>query len=125
MTGEVARVGCGIGLNVQRPAKENEPITPTPSYLSDMRSVERAGVLSEILARFANDLWMLNSPHEIASRWQSAAALAGTIYRLHLDYPSETIEAIAQELGPAGELIVAENGRRRVISLADARVIRH
>lgn len=124
VTGETARVGCGIGLNVQRPMVENEPITPPPSYLSDVRRIQRASVLSEILGRFLDDLWLLDYPPEIASRWQSVAALAGTTYRLQLDYPPETIEAVAQELGPAGELIVTQNGRRRVISLADARVIR-
>ncbi len=124
VTGETARVGCGIGLNVRRPVTECESIVPPPSYISDVRSIDRTTILSEILARFLDDLRLLDHPEQIARRWESVGALRGSTYRLRLDHPPECLEAVAQQLGPAGELIVSENGTRRTISLADAQVVR-
>ncbi len=124
VTGETAHVACGVGLNVARPSRPLESITPAPSYLSDVRRIERATVLGAILRRFADDLSLLEDPQRIAREWERVASLAGTRYRLRLDGESQTIEATAEAIGPAGELIVTEHGKRRAIALADARVLR-
>jgi len=124
VTGETALVGCGVGLNVQRTAIEPAAITPPPSYLSDVRHIDRATVLAEILSRFSDDFWLLDHPRQVARRWERAAGLPGKVYRLQVDNSAQSMEASAQKLGPSGELIVSENGTTRLIGLADARVIR-
>ncbi len=122
--GEKAWVACGVGLNVHRPSTTVEPVQPPASYLSDVQNIDRPRVLAAVLTRFANELSLLDYPAQVARNWERAAALAGTIYRLQVDRESGSIQAIAQALGPTGELIVSENGRLRIIALADARVVR-
>jgi biotin-(acetyl-CoA carboxylase) ligase len=81
-------------------------------------------VLSQILDEFSKNVALLERPREVAERWENAASLAGTVYRLEIDRPPENIECTARGLGPTGELIVDHNGVRRTIPLADARVLR-
>jgi BirA family biotin operon repressor/biotin-[acetyl-CoA-carboxylase] ligase len=127
VAGERAWAGCGVGLNVLRPAADDrtlEEISPPPAFLSDHRPAERGAVLDAILAAFTRRLRELDTPGAIAREWEARAGLAGTPYRLLVDGSSEPFEAVAQSIAPDGGLIVIHDGRERTIALADARVLR-
>lgn len=128
VAGESAWVGCGVGLNVVRPAgaTELDALDPPPSFLSDRRpqSVERDQLLQAILSAFTRRLGELDDPATIAARWQTRAELAGTPYRILLDDGSAPFEASALRLSPDGGLVVTRDGIEQTISLAEARVLR-
>mgnify|MGYP001279908398 CR=1 FL=1 len=124
--GDNAMVACGVGLNVHRPAefKAFSAIAPPPAFLEDtIPDIKREPLLGEILRAFAANLKLLENPRMIALRWEAAASLDGTPYRLALDN-GEAFEAVAQRLGPDGALIVKVGDEERTIHLADARVVR-
>jgi len=120
----VARVACGVGINVLRPGAD-PGIDPPPAFCSDVAAVERAALLSAILAEYERALSMLNEPTRIAAAWDAAAELPGRRYRIALDNESQPFEAVAHGLEDGGGLRVArENGTLVTVSLADARVLR-
>ena len=121
-----ALVAIGIGLNVHRPAdnKSYAAIDPPPAFLADeIAEVRRELVLGDILLAYASQLKLLANPRSIALRWEVAANLAGTPYRVALD-AGETIEGTAERLAPDGALILRVNDEERAVHLADARVLR-
>ncbi|MDQ2872096.1 MAG: biotin--[acetyl-CoA-carboxylase] ligase [Candidatus Eremiobacteraeota bacterium] len=122
VTGASAWVGCGVGVNVTRGGPL--PIDPPPAFCSDASPVMREELLTTILLRFDALLDDLRSPQNIARRWEAAAAIPGTRYRLLVDGCSEPFEARAIRLATGGSLVVEQDGRTREISLADARVLR-
>jgi hypothetical protein len=60
----------------------------------------------------------------IAHAWETRAGLPGTPYRIQVDGEDSPVEGAAVRIGPAGELVVAVDGRERSIALGDARVLR-
>ncbi|GAC1391236.1 MAG: hypothetical protein NVSMB31_08550 [Vulcanimicrobiaceae bacterium] len=118
-------VACGVGINVKRtddPAYKN--IDPPPAFISDVSDVDRVDLLSAILQHYDSSLKLLDHPHLVAHRWEDAAQLKDTPYRLLVDGETEPIEGNAIRLGHHGELIVNVSNQIREIRMADARVIR-
>jgi BirA family transcriptional regulator, biotin operon repressor / biotin---[acetyl-CoA-carboxylase] ligase len=120
--GSTARVACGVGINVHRPAVETG-IEPPPAFCDDVAVVERAALLRSILLEYQRTLSMLDRPEHVTALWDEAAQLPGRRYRIQLDGEREPFEAIAQGLTIGGGLsVVRAGGARQTISLADARV---
>lgn len=121
ITGNVAHVGCGVGINVFRPAGGAPAIVPPPAYLSDVApNVSREVVLGEILSAFQQRLGSLHSPQAIARTYEERAALPGAHYRVLVDLDQVELEGIARGLGPDGALRLDVDGVEHAISLADA-----
>lgn len=124
--GSRAWVACGLGINVRRtddPAYAH--IDPPPAFISDVSHVDRPELLSAILQTYDSTLVSLDRPHLIPRRWEDAAKLKGTRYRLLVDGENEPFEATADRIGPAGELVVkTDDGKERAVAMADARVLR-
>lgn len=126
VTGDYAWVGCGIGVNVRRPADAAalQAIAPPPAFVSDVADVERDALLQRLLHNAEERYDDLASPQRIIHAWEAAAGLPGARYRILIDGESEPFEAKALRLLPGGALLVEHQGRQREISLADARVLR-
>jgi BirA family transcriptional regulator, biotin operon repressor / biotin---[acetyl-CoA-carboxylase] ligase len=124
VTGERARVACGVGINVTRASGADRGIDPPPAFCNDVASIERASLLERILLRFAADLHSLDDPRGLATRWEREAGLPGRRYRIAHDRNKDAYDVTAISLAPDGGLIVEHNGRRETVSLADARVLR-
>lgn len=122
ITGNVAYVGCGVGINVLRPgAGAPAAIAPPPAYLSDVApNVRREVVLSEVLLAFQQRLGSLHSPAAIARTYEERAALPGARYRVLVDLDQVELEGIARGLGPDGALRLDVDGVEHAVSLADA-----
>ncbi len=125
VAGNEAFVGVGIGLNVRRPGDADiADIDPPPAYLSDAAPhVSREDVLAGILGAMEGIADVLERPLDIARAWEERSGLAGRPYRLRLDADGTLIEGIALRLGPEGGLVLAVDGKERVVHLADARVV--
>ena len=123
--GPEAHVGCGVGLNVRRPAGPAlTAIDPPPAYLSDAAPrVAREDVLARILGVMDALAELLDRPDEIARAWEERAALRGRHYRLRLDADGSVVEGAAVRLGLDGGLVLLCAGRERTVHLADARVV--
>ncbi|MFN2529175.1 MAG: biotin--[acetyl-CoA-carboxylase] ligase [Candidatus Baltobacteraceae bacterium] len=123
--GARAWVACGVGINVTRSEDAAyAPIDPPPAFISDVSQVERPELLSAILQTYDSMLALVEKPNLVARRWEDAAKLKGTHYRLLVDGETEPIEGVAQRIGHHGELILHTGGQDRSIAMADARVIR-
>jgi BirA family biotin operon repressor/biotin-[acetyl-CoA-carboxylase] ligase len=122
VSGEIAHVGCGVGINVLRPsASALTGIAPPPSFLTDAApSVAREIVLAEILLAFERRLPALHAPATVAHTYEERAALAGARYRVLLDRDGVELDGIARGLGPDGTLRLDAGGGEHAISLADA-----
>lgn len=123
VAGDVAHVGCGIGINVLRPAaRALAAIDPPPAFLGDVAPhVQREVVLSEVLLAFERRLASLHAPAAIARTYEERAALPGARYRVVVDLGEVELEGIARGLGPDGALRLDVGGVEHAISLADAR----
>ena len=124
--GARAWVAAGVGINVTRTSDASyEEINPPPAFLCDVSDLERGELLSTILQQFDSMLGLLEKPNIIARRWEDAATLKGTPYRLLVDGETTQIECVAQRIGHHGELVVElADGTTREITMADARVLR-
>lgn len=121
ITGNVAHVGCGIGINVFRPAGAAPAIMPPPAYLADVApNVRREIVLGEILQAFEQRLGSLHSPLAIARTYEERAALPGAHYRVVVDLDQVELDGIARGLGQDGALRLEVDGVEHAVSLADA-----
>ena len=123
--GPEAHVGCGVGLNVRRPAgAAPAAIDPPPAYLSDgAPRVAREEVLAGILGVMDGLTELRDRPDEVARAWERRAALRGRHYRLRLDADGSVVEGPALRLGPDGSLVLLSAGRERTVHLADARAV--
>jgi BirA family transcriptional regulator, biotin operon repressor / biotin---[acetyl-CoA-carboxylase] ligase len=123
VAGEIAHVGCGVGINVQRPAASAPPaIEPPPAFLSDAAPhAVREVVLTEILFAFERRLPALAAPALVARAYEERAALSGARYRVRVDLGAVELEGIARGLGPEGALRLDVGGVEHAIALADAR----
>lgn len=126
VTGEYAWAGCGIGINVHRPANPalTEPIQPPPAYVSDVAHIDREQLLEALLRNAEECYDDLAFPERVIRAWDAAAGLPGARYRILIDGESEPFEAKALRLLPGGALLIEHEGRQREIALADARVLR-
>ncbi len=128
VNGDRAWVGCGVGLNVHRPADAATiaAIEPAPAFLSDSApQVERSRLFGELLRAFERMLPLLARPDAVARAWDQRAEIDGTPYRLRLDRDGSIVEGIARGLGRDGALrIVTSDGSETEIHLADAHVLR-
>ena len=125
--GDLSYVGCGVGLNVSRPERDDDlaTVVPPPAFLSDAFStVPRETILSEILLAFDRNFRKLASPRVVARMWEKRAALDGTPYRLDFGDGSEPVDALARRIGDDGSLVVDDGTRERAIAIAEARVRR-
>jgi BirA family biotin operon repressor/biotin-[acetyl-CoA-carboxylase] ligase len=122
VAGDVAHVGCGIGINVHRPdARALAGIAPPPAFLSDAApTVTREAVLAEVLVAFERRLGALHTPSIVASAYTERAGLAGARYRVRLDRDGSELDGTALGLGPDGTLRLSAGGTEHAISLADA-----
>lgn len=123
VTGERARAGCGVGINVRRDERAAE-IVPPPAFCDDVTDVDRAKLLAQILNRFSMRMEMLDIPDHVARRWEREAGLPGRAYRFQRDDEASPFDATAIALDNGGGLIVERAGKREIVSLADARVLR-
>jgi BirA family biotin operon repressor/biotin-[acetyl-CoA-carboxylase] ligase len=123
VTGASAHVGCGVGINVIRPADDAlAGIEPPPAFLSDVAAgVVREAVFAGTLLAFERRLPSLRDPDAIARTYEERAALAGTPYRVRLDRDGSELDGIARGLGSDGTLRLDVDGVEHAISLADAR----
>jgi len=124
VAGDRATVGCGIGLNVLRPA-DGDGVDPGAAYLSDaVAAPSREALLLAILAELDASLERLAEPTEVARAWEAAAGLPGAPYRILIDGEAKPFDAVALRLAPDGGLVVEHAGHERVVSLGDARALR-
>ncbi len=126
VVGEEAWVACGVGINLSRPQNPDAlaGIVPPPAFISDIRELDREELLQAILRRADLSYGDLRSPPKVARAWEGAAGIPGTRYRLLPDGSEEPFEATALALVEGGGLVVDAGDSRRVIALADARVLR-
>ena len=121
VAGDVAHVGCGVGINVFPAAGAHAAIEPPPAFLSDFgRDVRREVVLTEVLLTFERRLASLHAPAAVARTYEERAALRGARYRVRIDLGEVELEGIARGLGPDGALRLDVDGVEHAISLADA-----
>ncbi|GAC1584701.1 MAG: hypothetical protein NVS3B7_19910 [Candidatus Elarobacter sp.] len=125
VAGREAWVACGVGINVRRPEDAAlAAIEPPPAYLSDAAPrAAREDVLAGVLGAMDALVDVLDRPADVARAWEERAGLRGRPYRLQLDADGTILEGIAQRLDPEGGLVIAADGRERVVHLADARVV--
>jgi BirA family biotin operon repressor/biotin-[acetyl-CoA-carboxylase] ligase len=126
IAGESAWVGCGVGLNVIRPAADPalDALFPAPIFLGDIvAGVEREAVLAAILTAFDASFGMLKSPEIVAAAWEQRANLAGTTYRYRRDSDGIEREGTALRIGPHGTLVLRDESGEVTIDMADVRVI--
>ena len=122
VSGEIAHVGCGVGINVLRPPSDLAEIVPPPAFLSDVAPhVQRELVLAEVLLAFERRLPALSAPDVVARTYEERSGLIGSPYRVHLDLEDLEIDGLARGLGPEGTLRLVSGGSERLVSLADAR----
>jgi BirA family biotin operon repressor/biotin-[acetyl-CoA-carboxylase] ligase len=128
ISGDDAWVGCGVGLNVRRPAGDPDldALAPPPLFLDDLAAAaEREPLLVAILRAFDASLAELRDPAAVVARWEHRASLAGTIYRYRRDDDGVERDGVAQRIGPHGALILRDTSGERPIEMADVRVIGH
>ena len=126
VAGDEAWAACGVGINVARPQNSDDiaGIDPPPAFISDVCELSRDELLQAILRRADSSYETLQSPESIAPAWEAAAGIPGTHYRLLLDETPAPFEATALALGKSGELVVDAAGSRRLVAMAEARVLR-
>ncbi len=126
VTGDFARVGCGVGLNVTRPQNDAAlaDITPPPIFLNERGDVpDRSTLLAAILRRFDGLLSYLDDPTRVARLWEAFAQLHGTFYRVLVDGETEPIFGTAMRLGDLGELVLQVGSDERSVALGEAHVL--
>jgi BirA family biotin operon repressor/biotin-[acetyl-CoA-carboxylase] ligase len=121
VTGDTARIACGVGLNVRRPGDDGQSI----GYLSDAApDATRERVFAAIVGAFDRDLSLLADPYAVAKAWEARAGLPGARYRILIDGENEPFDATALWLAADGGLVVDDGRGERRVALADARVLR-
>lgn len=121
VTGERARVACGVGLNVHRSSDG----FADAAYCDDVATIEKAALLATILRRFEQSLPLLQRSDDVVSLWQTAAQIPGARYRIALDNAAAPFDATAIALESGGGLRVArEDGTMVRVDMADARIVR-
>jgi BirA family biotin operon repressor/biotin-[acetyl-CoA-carboxylase] ligase len=86
-----AKAICGIGIN----------LTWAPEGAAKLNQ-ERDALLSAL--RIELERWASASPQDVLARWRELSDTLGR--RVRVELPGKVIEGTAQDVGPAGELIV-------------------
>jgi BirA family biotin operon repressor/biotin-[acetyl-CoA-carboxylase] ligase len=86
-----AKAICGIGVN----------LTWAPAGAAKL-NLERDALLSALRSQL--ERWASASPQQVLARWRELSDTLGR--RVRVDLPGKAIEGMAQDIGPAGELIV-------------------
>jgi BirA family biotin operon repressor/biotin-[acetyl-CoA-carboxylase] ligase len=121
VTGDRARAACGIGLNVRRGLRE----IAGAAYCDDVAAVDEPTLLKAILRRFDEMLPLLQECDDVVARWEIAAGIPGTRYRIALDQAPEPFDAAALALELGGALRVQHDDCTiQRVDMADARVLR-
>ncbi|MBV8371914.1 MAG: biotin--[acetyl-CoA-carboxylase] ligase, partial [Candidatus Eremiobacteraeota bacterium] len=110
VTGNAARVACGVGINVRRPAS-TASIDPHAAFCDDVKAVDRAALLRALLQQYDARLDLLASTQRTAAHWETAAGLPGARYRILKDGTTQAFDAIALRLAHDGALVVERAGR--------------
>lgn len=119
-------VGCGVGLNVFRPAVDVDlaALQPQPVFLDELApNIDRENVLVAILRAFDLSFGTLHDPESVATEWERRARLAGTTYRYRRDADGIERDGVALRIGPHGSLIVRDASGEVAIDMADVRVV--
>lgn len=127
VSGETAWVGCGVGLDVTRPAADPDvdALVPPPVFLSELgANVAREPLLAQILRAFDSTFGLLADADGVANAWERRAELRGTPYRYRRDGEAAERTGTALRLGPHGTLIVHDATGETAIDMADVRVIK-
>jgi BirA family biotin operon repressor/biotin-[acetyl-CoA-carboxylase] ligase len=125
VSGDEARVGCGVGLNVLRPEPATVGGEPDAAYLSDAAGgVSREDVFVDIVGTLDATLDALDDVAAVADAWEKHAGLPGARYRVLVDGEDAPFECRALRLARDGGLVVGIDGQERHIALADARALR-
>ncbi len=125
ISGNQAWVAAGVGINVHRTPGAETGIQPSPAFCDDVRPVDRAALLRDVLLNY--DIWndTLDMPPRIARVWERQAGLPGARYRILKDGETHPIEATAIGLAAGGGLTIRHgDGHQETIALADARALR-
>ncbi len=121
VTGERARVACGIGLNVRRSSEG----FAGAAYCDDVVPIERPALLAAVLRQFDETLSLLQRFDDVIAQWQAAAAIPGARYRIALDNAPGRFDATALALEAGGALQVRrDDGTIVRVDMADARSLR-
>jgi BirA family biotin operon repressor/biotin-[acetyl-CoA-carboxylase] ligase len=121
VTGDRARAACGIGLNLRRGLRE----IAGAAYCDDVAAVDEPTLLKAILRRFDEMLPLLQECDDVVARWEIAAGIPGTRYRIALDQAPEPFDAAALALELGGALRVQHDDCTiQRVDMADARVLR-
>jgi BirA family transcriptional regulator, biotin operon repressor / biotin---[acetyl-CoA-carboxylase] ligase len=121
VTGTVARVACGVGINVRRSAEGGTEW----AFCEDVAPVDRAVLLAAILRAYHVTLASLDDPSRVIRAWERAAEIPGRRYRVLRDGAREAFDAAAQALEDGGALrVVREDETSETVEMADARVLR-
>jgi BirA family biotin operon repressor/biotin-[acetyl-CoA-carboxylase] ligase len=114
--GRVVAVVVGMGLNVAWPE------TPTADVVSAAavagRPVDRHALLGSVLKHLDGHLtqWE-HDPEALREAYRDALATIGRHVRV--ETPSTTLEGVAVDVGPGGELLLDADGRRHEIAVGD------
>lgn len=125
VTGNLARVACGVGINVVRSGAKATPIEESAAFCEDFAPVERPALLEAILRNYTASLVLLGDERRVIELWEAAAGVPGRRYRIQRDGENEAFEATAEHLEIGGALRVRrDDGEPQSIEMADARVLR-
>lgn len=128
VSGELAWVGCGVGLDVVRPHGDTEldALEPAPIFLDELgAAVEREAILADILLSFERKFEDLYAPQTVARAWEQRAELFDTPYRYRRDSDGVERSARAVRLGADGRLVVRDDSTNvdTSVDMADVRVL--
>ncbi|MFY9711463.1 MAG: hypothetical protein WAK88_14960, partial [Candidatus Cybelea sp.] len=123
--GNLARVACGVGINVVRSGAKATPIEASAAFCEDFAAVQRPALLEAILRNYSASLELLVDAERVTDLWEAGAGVPGRRYRIQLDGVNEAFDATAERLEIGGALRVRrDNGETQAIEMADARVLR-
>lgn len=123
VTGGLAYVACGVGINVKRP--DPSSLDAEWAFCDDVADADREALLGAILRMYDATLETLDDPTRVVRDWERAAGIPGRRYRIARDGARDPFEASALALEAGGALRVArEDGTTEAVEMADARVLR-
>jgi biotin-(acetyl-CoA carboxylase) ligase len=121
VTGNRARVACGIGLNVHRSGEG----FAGAAYCEDVAPIEKCALFTSILQHFNAMLPLLQRSEDVIAGWEAAAAVPGAHYWIARDNALTPFNATALALEMGGALRVQrDDGTVERIDMADARILR-
>ncbi len=121
VTGTIASVACGVGINVRRSGSLS-PGDELRAYCEDAAPVRRPDLLAAILRTYETTLGLLHDPAQTIAQWEAAAEIPGRRYRIQLDGVNEPFDGTARRLENGGALeVTRDDGTSESVEMADAR----